>query len=280
MKRIVIPTDFSSNAGDALNYALHLTQNADTIIQIVHVINPNIQIADIHTGATNAILKQMIESAQERLDTVDAMAKIYCKENDDKNLEISSVLMFGNFSDQIKKAAIDFDADIIIMGTQGENHSFTEKVFGTVSSNVIKNSSVPVMLIPSGYKFKDIDNIIFATNLDHSDPYELYQATKLLSPNYGVIQCVHVVKINEDKNSEEIDKFSEYMIENSPSIQTRFFTEVSDDVEEVIQEYAENYDAELIIMHKKQKTILQRVFSPSYTKRMLWLINRPLMVLN
>jgi len=135
-------------------------------------------------------------------------------------------------------------------------------------------------LVPNGYRFKKIDNIIFPTKLDHKDPYELNKAMDLLKPNSAVVQCLHLAKNEEEKTSENVKEFAKYIIDHSPSVQTTFYTEVGQNIISIIKDYASSYDAEMIVMPRNQKNIFERMISKNHIKEMLWVTERPLMIIN
>ena len=279
MKKILIPTDFSENAGDALSYALSIIGKGKAHIHIVNVVVPEYNTATIEVPLQefNSV---KYKEAKDALTALENFGKAFYGEEGKSRITISTQLMVGAVGPSLKEEAKKFEADMIVMGTQGSNHSAVEKMIGTISADTISNAPCPVVLVPHGYKFKTIDNIIFATNLNHSDPYELWKATELIKPFTPLIRCVYVAKSEKDKENKELEEFAKYMIEHSPSIKTFFNVEVSSEVEKVLNDYAETYDAEMIVMHRSKKTVLQNLFGVRHTKKMLYWINVPLLIMN
>lgn len=279
MRTILIPTDFSDNAGDALAYSLALIGNTKANIHIVNVVDPNIPPADVAGGSIN-LMNEKVETAKNAMKALEVFSKDYYGKGAQAQVVVTTQVTIGKLAHSIKAEAASVEADLIIMGTQGVNHSFIEKTLGSISTLVLKEAPCPVILIPRGYKFKTIDNLLFSTNLNHSDPYELWRATQLIKPHVGVIRCLHVVKNAEEKDDRHLEEFAKYMIEHSPSIQTIFNVEVSDDIEATILDYAKNYDAEMIIMHRIKQSFWDRLLEASHTKRMASLIEVPMMVMD
>ena len=63
------------------------------------------------------------------------------------------------------------------------------------------------------------------------------------------------------------------------SVQTVFNVEESDNVEKTLSEYAENYDAELVVMHRSKKSFWKSLFGARHTKNMASWLKIPLMVM-
>jgi len=279
MKKILIPTDFSENAGDALDYALHLIKGQKAKIHIVNVVTPMAIPTDVAVTSVPPSQEEIV-NANKAMEALESFGKAFFGETKQTNIEISTSVEIGPVAAMIKNKAKELETDIIIMGTQGSNHSFVEKVVGTISTEVIDHAACPVILVPKNYKFKPIDNVIFSTNLNHSDPYELWKATELLSPKVARVRCLYVSPNKEKENEKELEEFAKYMIEHSPTIQTIFNIVESKNVEAEITEYAENYDAELIIMHRSKKSLWKSIFSARHTKKMVFWSKVPLMILN
>jgi len=278
MKNILIPTDFSDNASDALGYALSLLGNTKANIHIVHVVPVHTMPGDIPVNTADIVTVELKE-ARKAMEALEEFSNIFYGKGDGAQIKVTTKVAVGGVAFQIKRIAREVGVDLIIMGTQGVNHSFADKVLGSISTTAISDAPCPVILVPKGYKFMPIDNIIFATNLNHSDPYELWRATELIKPHVGRVRCVYVSKDESKVAKDELEKFAKYMVQHSPSIQTVFNVEESDNIEKTLSEYAENYDAEMIIMHRSKKSFWKSLFGASHTKKMASWLKIPLMVM-
>jgi len=278
VKKILIPTDFSENASDALTYALAFLAGKSAEIHVMHVFNLPQTVTSLNylgTPTGNAALNR----ATENLSAIEILFNEYSEKNSGK-IKVSTILVKGPYSSTINKEAIRLNVDLIIMGTQGANHSFADKVFGTVSTGVTANASCPVLLVPKGYIYKGITNIIFPTALNHEDSYELDIALQLLQPHTVISHVLHIIENQENSNDEEQEKFASYISEHSKAIQTIFYLELAKTIEDVISEYADRHDAEMIIMHKTNQSFWDKLFKRSHTHKMASLINVPLMVID
>ena len=208
MKKILIPTDFSENGADAFSYALKLIGDSDAKFHVISVIEPMVNPSEIPGVAVN-LNQESVKSANESLKTLELFANDFFQKKGNVSLTTNAII--GQISNSIKKEAVNIKADLIIMGTMGVGHSNLEKMVGTVSSEVIKNASCPVILVPKAYKFKAVESVIFSTDLDHSDPFELWKGVKLLAPHVPLVRCIHVVKDESEKNKAEVTEFSQYL---------------------------------------------------------------------
>jgi len=275
VKKILVPTDFSRNAADALAYAVDIVGSTKAELHILHIVLPDTGPPGM-PAITESMAKRRIKFAQER---VKSLADEYTPKNR-PNISIHTKVIAGKTSPLIKKTAEEIEADLIISGTRGAGHDSMDKIFGTVSTAILDNAPCPVILVPQGYQYKFIDNIIFSTNLNHSDPYELWRAIEVIKPHQPTVRCVHVVDKEADKENIQIERFAKFMIEKSPAVETIFNIEVGEDIEDIIEKYAADYDAELIVMHREKKNLWTKIIGRSHTKRMVSTLQIPLMVIN
>lgn len=275
MKTILIPTDFSDNAADALSYTLDFIGDGQAEIHIINIINPNLIPAEAPEMSVN-LLGALIADAKDRMLALEAFSK--AKFGPEGKVNIKATVETGTVSEVIKEHAKAQNCDVIIMGTMGESHNLADRILGTISTSTIRNAPCPVILIPQGYKFKTIDNIVFASSLNAGDPFELWRASELLKPHVGIFRCLYV----DTKNNQEkyIEEFANYLETNPPSIQSIFETVKSDKIEESIVEYADKHDAEMLVMNRLHNSIWSSLTNQVHTKKILFKINRPLMVMN
>lgn len=279
MKTILIPTDFSDNAGDALDYALQFIGSQRAKIHILHVITPQMAQVDVAVYTTD-LLQEFIDSAGEQMLVLEMTAKAYLQENKDAHFSLSTNVAVGQVAQAIKTEAEEVEADLVIMGTQGINHNSLERRIGTVSTSVLRNAPCPVLLVPRTYRFTGINHLLFATSLNHGDPYELWRAVKLLQPHVDVVRCLHVTENEIDKDSKSLQTFADFLVRQSPALQTFFDVEVSTNVNLSLVEYAEAYGSEMIVMHRSKRNLWERLFESSHTKQMVSWLDIPLLVMD
>jgi nucleotide-binding universal stress UspA family protein len=277
MKTIIIPTDFSKNGADAFNYALHLVDEGETLLHIISIIPPLPQTGEVGVVLTDYDTQQT-KRVQADLDTLEMFAKDFFK--DKGNIKISTRAILGPVSPLIKQEAARLDADLIVMGSRGENHSFLDKFAGTVSLGVLDGATCPVVLVPNGYKFQDLKRIMFATALDHADPFELWRAQDLLELDDAVCHCLHIVPMANSNTRKSLRQFEEFFESNKNGIETEFFIQEHENIEHAIVEFAERQEHQLIILTKSKRSLWQKLFGKSHTKKLASMNSIPMLVMN
>ena len=174
MKKILIPTDLSTNASNAISYAFQLFRNSNVQFYIIHVDHP---IIDMPTSSIEFMSpttypdlvsqKKMVEKQIFKI-----IEKLNSK-NDNFNYEIESKIGFAG--DVIVSKAQELNCDLIIMGTKGAT-GLSQFFIGSVTASVIRKSTVSVLAIPENFTFEKLEKIVFATD------YEGISNKKTLQP--------------------------------------------------------------------------------------------------
>jgi len=142
VNKILWPTDFSSNAEQALPYIKSLSQKYGAEIHVLYVIE---DIAH-HESWYGEFGKKRVEelmvwahkTAKKHLNQV-------CKKYMDGCPLYVKHISVGDPAQEILKLIDAEKPDMVIMASRGEAGNFR---FGSVSEKVLKNSSVPVTVIP------------------------------------------------------------------------------------------------------------------------------------
>lgn len=153
---ILVPTDFSEVANNALNHAVAIAKTYGNEILLMHIVEESF-LGSIF-GSKNSIKEGIVgQMLQDKLDEL-------CKGIDEKHgVKAKGIIREGRIYKTILEAAEEFDLDSIVMGTHGAEG--LERIVGSNSSRVIAQSPVPVVVVkdkPIGEGYK---NIVFPVDL-------------------------------------------------------------------------------------------------------------------
>jgi len=105
--------------------------------------------------------------------------------------------------------------DYICLSTRGAGG--LKKIFGTNASNLINQSAVPVIVVPSGYRPEKIKSIIYASDLVNLEN-ELKKVVAFAKPLKSKVELLHfvfpaeVIAVKGDILNTAIKKFSKHDI--------------------------------------------------------------------
>ena len=193
MRKILVPTDFSDNAMNALKYALELFKYDESIFFIMHVYQDELYAdKDLMTRETMTSLTKII-SGQSQLQLEEILKQIHEISPNPKHtyniVSANSMLL-----DEADKIVDDENIDLIVMGTHGKTND-RKLTFGSYTLQVLKYVQCPVLAIPENYKDIQPRHILFPTN--YLIPYkrrELKLLCEMVSPYRAIIDMLHVSK--------------------------------------------------------------------------------------
>lgn len=131
VQKILIPLDGSKRSLDAINMVMSLFPNKNINIHLLHVVETNyITVPGVQDKAA--------EISKDILDRASAILSDY---------SITKVALNGTPYDKVVEYAAKENLDMIVMTRTGVS-GLQRYLIGSVTSKVISNSSVPVLVVP------------------------------------------------------------------------------------------------------------------------------------
>ena len=258
MKNILIATDFSTNARNAWDYAWKRF-GSNSRYHIMHIVTPVYEPADI--PVISAVATQNKREVATTL--LEKWVSEIQQEHQGQDLVIQSILEVGSPASTIVEKAQGINADCILMGTQGE-HSRLDRWLGTISMQVVDLAETPLWLVPSGYKPDGLNTAVYASDLQASDPFYIWEAIQIMDPEQPVLKCVHIGHRNPE-DDRKWGQIQQLFAERSPTIQTQFqwLDTTQQDIATQLLEYVHWNEANLLVLYSPHRNWLQRLFHRS-----------------
>jgi nucleotide-binding universal stress UspA family protein len=140
MNRILIATDGSDSAREALEFGLDLAAEQGAWAFVVHVV-PAVDVMPYpNIGyVAPALPHEFTEHDRESLQEAAELAA-------EKGVRVETALLKGRPADEIVAFADNIDADLIVVGSRGHG-VITSALLGSVSSAVVHESRRPVLVV-------------------------------------------------------------------------------------------------------------------------------------
>jgi nucleotide-binding universal stress UspA family protein len=141
MKKIVIATDGSPSALEAVEYGLELAaeQGAEPIVVHVAPATEVLPVAAYGMGAPVSVPHELDEHDRASLDEAVEMAAQY-------GLEAKTELLVGDAAHAVVAYADSIDADLIVVGSRGHG-MIAGALLGSVSRRVMHEAKRPVLVV-------------------------------------------------------------------------------------------------------------------------------------
>ena len=279
-KKILFPTDFSEPAANAFRYALLLADKMNANIEVLHVVFPQGESLDFPVMVAQRTQHQ-IEAQRAQLNKFIENGMTQVLEQLKNPPSISSDMEVGAPTPEIVRIAKRDYADLIIIGSKGENRSRIEKWMGSVAAAVVEKAHCPVLVIPETTTFDNLLEIAYASDLLQADPYEVWKSLQLLEVFNPLIHLVHF-NFNKEGNLyayQELKDMEAFLENQTPETEVKIHNIPGKNLENDLNSFIKKEQVDLLVMYQPEHSLWERLFGKSVTKRMAIHTEVPLLVL-
>ncbi|MEO9966653.1 MAG: universal stress protein [Reichenbachiella sp.] len=268
INNILVPTDFSDCSIRALKFAIELAKKADAHVQVVHALSMSIAYNEIAIPQeyeyTEAQAFDRFNELKEDLTELDSITHSFLVNS------AATAEVIGETAEMRK-------ADLVIMGTSGA-FGLDEILLGTNAFNAIKSTDCPVIVIPEKASFTSPSSIGLAADYHKVPVKSVFEPIIVLAKMYGSqVHILNVSKTNKIGNQEshQAKKFEQYF----KNIQHTYHFEIEKNVEEGINNYLSNHKIDLMVIVKRQHSLMEKLSKTSVLKKMVFHTHIPLLIL-
>ncbi|WP_171946620.1 universal stress protein [Flaviramulus basaltis] len=277
MKTILLPTDFSKNSINAINYAVKLFEHITCHFYILNVQKASSFISDdmMSVSSSATIYNTLIDAAKKSITNIISQIENHSANS---NHTFYSIVDYDNFVDAINQTSSNHNVDLIVMGTKGAS-GLDKVIFGSNTVRVMQRCDVPVLAIPEGCKFKKLDTIAFTSSFRTSYFLRNLKPLKDLVTAYkSKLKILHVIEDYnyEEKLNENIGFFEENFTD---VIFDRIVTEEKN-IYNSIHDYVIENNIKMIAMLSKKHPFLIRLFSKHSVETFAFKIDIPFLVMH
>nr|WKN35676.1 universal stress protein [Tunicatimonas sp. TK19036] len=273
IKHILFPTDFSPTANNALLYAIALAQTVSAKIYILHVCRiPSASVSAYPIGYYEAVnMDELRQEAQKKMESLHHDF-LYAPK-----VPYECITELGPTSELIEHTIREKNIDLVVMGSRRANGA--QAWFGSVTSDIVKNSKVPVLVVPQNARFIRPEKVVLATTLDKMTHLAGLEALRTFAQVFNAsVDVLHIHPVGQDYSLEQ-NRFRQALDQYLTNVPHRFIFVSHKDVNEGIQQYFDNHQAEMLVMMPHHHTFLEGLVHASKTKYMIFHTQKPLLAL-
>jgi len=277
MKKILLPTDFSDNAQNAINYALNLYKDESCTFYLLNTYTPIIYSYDYQMNAggyLGEIADVVRENSIKKLNEIEENVKE--KFNNPKH-HFEIVSSFNLLTDEIKDKLEQFSIDLIVMGTKGATGA-KEILFGSNTIHIIQKVKCPVLAIPDGHFFEEPKEILFPT--DYKVDYSTKQLESLITIATLFDSRVHVLHVSHDVDLTKIETKNKEKLENLLlDVKQASYRVEDQDIPQAINEFQKSTYVQLLMMVNNKHSFFENLFFKPVINQIGFHLNIPFLVI-
>lgn len=260
MQEILVPTDFSDNALNALHYAVAFAQKLEASITILHVY-------------------------QQEEDQVEIQEKLQAIKNnllaDSQALPIQIHLVEGTFLKVLQAMLETKKYAYVIIGMKGKT-AFEQVFIGSNTLNVLDNVQTPVIVIPKDAIFRPFRKVSLAIDTHNTYHFTTFEGLKKLLLVFRTNLMIVTVRMREAIESTEMDKLQMTKVKKwlGNELTVSLKAVVADSVSEGLLYYlAQKSDNDLLVMVARKRNFFEKVFRTSFSQQMAFIAEVPILII-
>jgi nucleotide-binding universal stress UspA family protein len=260
MQTVIVPVDFSDTSLNAARYAVQLLTGHYGVNMILHHVYEKATLADEANQMLNQLKDQLREIGIVK-------TEMLAEEGSD-------------FIAELEKLARHRQADLIIMGITGRS-PIGQSFIGSNTLKMVGQKVCPVLIIPADASYQDVKNVLLTSDFKnvkaHTPSVPIKKVLKTFKPNLHVmnVDSEHYVALTEEYQAEKAslqEMFSDFNPE--------FYFLGLQNVDEAINQFANDKKVDFIIIIHKEQTILSKLFVKSHTKKLVYHSSVPVLALH
>jgi len=276
--KILLSTDFSKNAWQAIKYATELYKNEECTFYILNVFSATENILEslLNLEPGSELYEMAKNKSEQGLSII--LDKLIINENSNIKHQFKTISVFNNIIEAIKQIVEQKDIEMIIMGTKGETYSKTT-VFGSTATYVMEKArNCPVIVVPQNAKTTLPKEIVFPTSYKtHYKRRELNYLTNLAKKCEATIAILHISEYELSKRQKENKQLLEDILEGT---NYKFHTLSHYSVITSVNIFIESRDSDMVAFINKKHAFFGSILTNPMVKDLTFHSKVPILVMH
>jgi nucleotide-binding universal stress UspA family protein len=271
MKTIIVPTDFSPIATNAMNFAADMAVNINASLMLLHVYQVPVSMTDVPVVLVSA--EELRKDSELKLnETKESLTHITSGK-----IKIYTEARMGDVVDELEDVCKHIEPFAVIMGTRGTS-GVERMLFGSTTLTAIRHLKWPVIVVPPGKEYgTGIKKIGFACDFAKVIESTPVHFIKNMVREFGAE--LHVLNVDYENKHFKPDTPEESLMLQTllEDLDPKYHFINHKDIEEGINEFAEKNNFDLLITIPKKHSLLDSLFKHSSTKELVRQSHVPVM---
>lgn len=280
MKTILVPTDFSEYANNALLAAFDIALKNQAKLVLMHTVevSSGAFITPSGLSADNSLIDgelmlHFTENAKRKLESLIQDHPHY------QEISVEYVVEIGRLFPSVLEVIRELKVSLVIMGSKGKD-GLDELLIGSNTEKMVRTAPCPVLAVKGGIQAANFRHIVFATNLEEDQLI----ATKKLKEFQALFDAkIYLLRVNTptdfmttlEANQRFVEYIEKYQLSNCES---HLYCDLDQD--DGILHFAQAIGADLIALATNQRRGLSHLFLGSIAEEVVNQAQRPVLTFN
>ncbi len=278
MMHILVPTDFSENAWNALKYGVNLYKDIECTFHLLHINPiPAYSAAGTSVKVSSRMVKENVLDSSKV--SFDQLLMRVDKIIPSKKHRFATISSYNFFVESIKRHVENKKIDLIIMGTKGAS-GLKEVTMGSNTGDVLTKVKCPLLAVPENAVYKIPKEIAFPTDYHLSYDLKVLDTLINMANMYqSNLRVLHISKKGESLSDVQIEN-KEFLRDYLQDVDHSFHSLTGSDLETAVQCFTESRDIDMIAMVAKNLNFFQRILFRPKVEQISYHTDIPFLVLH
>ena len=279
LRRILVPTDFSKHADEALEHAVYLGARYEPEIVLLHVDE-----FSVSPLGSRGVLDETVRAYRDR------KAAFYEEQFDrirkdvqGRPVRLIPQVLAGRAYKVIVEESEKRDYDLIVMATRGVTH-LSSYLIGSTVERVVRLSRQPVLTIQGPPKYEGkVSSVLCPTDLSPAGNAALSYALSVARQNNAVLYLQYVSELEKPETLEQVLRRMPDLHQHHPLFKDVKYEVIVDrdlDPSNSIIRFAEDRDVGIIVMSTHGRKGLRRVYIGNNAAEVVRQSTRPVLTVS
>ena len=268
MKKLLVPTDFSEQAENALKVAAQLAKKYDCEIYLLHILEIPLQEVDpmnSYSSLPEAVFfMKLAHQKFEKLKNKDYL----------EGLTVHETVDFHEIFKGVFHVSKKHNIDLIVMGSNGVS-GLREMLIGSNTEKVVRTSETPVLVVKNEHKDFKVNDFVFASDFK-DESKKTYEKAINFAQTLGA--KMHLLMVNTPTKfittgeaKERIEGFAKSF--NFSNYSVNIYNDIS--IEKGVMNFSKSIHADLIGMSTHGRQGISHFFNGSISEDLVNHAKRP-----
>lgn len=276
MKNILLPTDFSNNAFNAIEYAVQLFKDESCTFYLLNTSIPgNYNISAVDDGPSTKVIEEAAKRNSEN--KLLGIEKELDKKFKNSKHSFKIIVSFNLLITEIKAVIEEHKIDLIVMGTKGATGA-QEVFLGTNTMDTIKKSNIAVIAVPENYTFIKPQDILFTTDFKFSmENKNLPLLRSICAKNSSTLNVLNVYsgKLLEPLQETTRRNLASYFKNNTYASHEMEYI----DITEAVEHFQIKHKIDFLVMINNKHSFLENLLFKPVIQQIVYHTSVPFMVI-
>jgi nucleotide-binding universal stress UspA family protein len=273
MKTIIVPTDFSPIAGNAMEFAVDMAMQIKASLLLLNVYQVPVTVSEVPVAIVS--VDDLKKNSEEKL-------KELVREIEKKTagqIKLYLEARQGVVVDELHDLCHTVQPFAVVMGATGAG-ALERTFFGSTTVMAMRHLHVPVLVIPAGVRFKPLHRIGLACDFKEVVSSTPDKGIKAFVKEFDAELHVLNVDFNNRHFRPETPEQSFLLHNMLADLNPQYHFINQESVEEGLSEFARNNNLDLLIVIPKKHRLLEGLFHKSHSRELAFHARVPVMAIH